>query len=306
VYDVQDLVKVYPGQIEPANKNITLQIHQGEIFGLLGANGAGKSTLVRQMANLLRSTSGRITLFGQPVGQDPLHVPINVGYMPQESHALNNLTVGEALYYTAHLRGMSRVAARRERETLLELWRIQDLRAKYSSRLSGGQRRMLRLAVAMAGSAPVLVLDEPTNDLDPQRRKLVWDVLRHYNHTHGTTIIFITHDAIEAEKVIRRVGIMREGELVAVGRPGELKRQVDQKLRLELFFSPETPPSLPPGLTCYALQPGRWLVYVERKQAAHVLDSLNLDRIDDFRLYSATLEDLYLHYANQERSYRDG
>lgn len=237
VYDVQDLVKVYPGQTEPANKNITLQIHQGEIFGLLGANGAGKSTLVRQMANLLRSTSGRITLFGQPVGQDPLHVPINVGYMPQESHALNNLTVGEALYYTAHLRGMSRVAARRERETLLELWQIQDLRAKYSSRLSGGQRRMLRLAVAMAGSAPVLVLDEPTNDLDPQRRKLVWDVLRQYNHTHGTTIIFITHDAIEAEKVIQRVGIMREGELVAVGRPGELKRQVDQKLRLEYLWS---------------------------------------------------------------------
>jgi ABC-2 type transport system ATP-binding protein len=302
VYDVQDLVKVYPGQAEPANKNITLQIHQGEIFGLLGANGAGKSTLVRQMANLLRSTSGCITLFGQPVGQDPLHVPINVGYMPQESHALNNLTVGEALYYTAHLRGMSRAAARRERERLLELWQIQDLRAKYSSRLSGGQRRMLRLAVAMAGSAPVLVLDEPTNDLDPQRRKLVWDVLRHHNQMHGTTIIFITHDAIEAEKVIQRVGIMREGELVAVGRPGELKRQVDQKLRLELFFSPESPPNLPPDLTCYVLQPGRWLVYVERRQAAFVLDSLNLDQIDDFRLYSATLEDLYLHYANQETS----
>jgi ABC-2 type transport system ATP-binding protein len=300
VYDVENLVKYYPGQTQPANKDITLQIHQGEIFGLLGANGAGKSTLVRQMVNLLHSTSGSITLFGQPVAQDSLHVPTNLGYMPQESLALNNLTVGEALYFTAHLRGMSRADAHREQNTLLELWQMQDLCDQYSTRLSGGQRRLLRLAVAMAGSAPVLVLDEPTNDLDPQRRRLVWDVLRHYNNERGTTIIFITHDAIEAEKVIQRVGIMRRGELVAVGRPSELKRLVDQKLRLELVFSPESPPSLPPGLTCYASNPGRWLVYLERSDLTPVLSSLNWDRINDFRLYSATLEDLYLHYADQE------
>ena len=104
------------------------------------------------------------------------------------------------------------------------------MRDRYSSRLSGGQRRLLRLAVAMAGQPPILILDEPTNDLDPQRRKLVWDVLREENQQRGTTIIFITHDAIEAEKVIQRVGIMRNGKLVANGRPSELKQAVDQKL----------------------------------------------------------------------------
>ncbi|MCK4315877.1 MAG: ABC transporter ATP-binding protein [Anaerolineae bacterium] len=299
VYDVRDLVKYYPGQAQPANKNVTLQIYQGEIFGILGENGAGKSTLVRQMVNLLRSNSGSITLFGQSITQDALHVPMNVGYMPQETHALNNLTVGEALFFTAHLRGMSRAEARRERDTLLALWQIQDLRHKYSPRLSGGQRRLLRLAVAMVGSPPVLILDEPTNDLDPQRRRLVWDVLRCLNRERGTTIIFITHDAIEAEKIIQRVGIMRNGELVAVGRPSELKRHVDQKLRLELFFSPETPPSLPPGLTCHQLEAGRWLVLLEREQVMAVLNGLSLDRIDDFCLQSVTLEDLYLHYATQ-------
>jgi hypothetical protein len=94
VYDIRDLVKVYPGQTTLANRNITLQIHQGEIFGLLGDNGAGKSTLVRQMVNLVRSTSGNITLFGQPIQRDPLYVPMNVGYMPQDGLALNNLTHG--------------------------------------------------------------------------------------------------------------------------------------------------------------------------------------------------------------------
>jgi ABC-type multidrug transport system ATPase subunit len=172
-----------------------------------------------------------------------------------------------------------------------------DLRDANSSRLSGGQRRLLRLAVAMAGLMPVLILDEPTNDLAPQRRRLVWEVLGQINRERGTTIIFITHDAIEAEKVIHRVGIMREGELVAVGRPSELKREVDQKLRLEMIFPPEAPPSLPQGLVAHQLQPGRWMALVDRNDVNAVLDRLDLDQLDDFRLYSATLEDLYVHYA---------
>jgi len=297
VYDLQDLVKVYPGQKEPANRGITLQIRQGEIFGLLGDNGAGKTTLVRQMVNLLRPTSGHISLLGQPIDGTQLHVPTSVGYMPQETHSLNTLTVGEALYFTAHLRGMSRAQARQERDRLLALWQIEPLRDKDNSRLSGGQRRLLRLAVAMAGSLPVLILDEPTNDLDPLHRRLVWDVLRRVNREQSTTIIFITHDAIEAEKVIERVGIMRDGALVAVGRPSDLKRAIDRKLRLELFS--EIPPVLPFELPSHQVQPGRWLILLEWEQAAAVLNALDMECVEDFRLYSATLEDLYLHYASR-------
>ncbi|MFN8494022.1 MAG: ABC transporter ATP-binding protein [Caldilineaceae bacterium] len=297
VYDIQKLTKQYPGQSQPANADISLQIQAGEIFGLLGDNGAGKSTLVRQMVNLLRSTTGSITLLGEPVGRDPLHVPRHVAYMPQDKAAMNNLTVGEALYFTAHLRGLKRKTALQERDRLLDLWQIGALRDQYCPRLSGGQRRLLLLAVAMAGQLPVLVLDEPTNDLDPQRRKLVWDVLRAENHSQGTTIIFITHDAIEAEKIIQRVGILREGRLVALGAPAVLKRQVDQQLRLELFFTPDDPPPLPLNLSPQTLDAGRWLVYLERNQAGQLIQQLDMTRIHDFRLYSATLEDLYLHYA---------
>jgi ABC-type multidrug transport system ATPase subunit len=301
VYDLQAVTKQYPQQPQPANQHITLQIHAGEIFGLLGDNGAGKTTLVRQMVNLLQPTSGFIKLFNKPIAHDPLQTATTVGYMPQDANALNNLTVGEALYFTAHLRGLSRRDAQQERDTLLATWQIGDLRDKYSSRLSGGQRRLLRLVVAMAGRLPVLILDEPTNDLDPQRRRMVWDNLKQLNQRQGTTIIFITHDAIEAEKIIQRVGILRKGELVAVGRPSELKKQVAQQLRLELFFPPETPPHLPAHLTPHQLQPRRWLAWVERGDIGQVLNGLNLEQLDDFRLYSATLEDLYVHYANQSR-----
>ena len=211
VYDIRDLVKVYPGQTTLANRNITLQIHQGEIFGLLGDNGAGKSTLVKQMVNLVRSTSGSITLFGQPIQRDPLYVPMNVGYMPQDGLALNNLTVDEALFFTAHLRGLSRAGANRERDALLDLLQMRELRSKIIPKLSGGEKRLLQIAIALAGNPPVLILDEPTNNLDPQRRKLVWETLRRLNRENGTTVIFITHDAIEAEKVIQRVGICAKG-----------------------------------------------------------------------------------------------
>ncbi|MUG96335.1 ATP-binding cassette domain-containing protein [Scytonema sp. UIC 10036] len=299
IYDIQNIVKTYPSQTQPANKNISLQILEAEIFGILGDNGAGKSTLVRQMVNLLASDSGSISLLGKNIVEAPYLVQMNVGYMPQESGALNNLTVGEALYFTSHLRGLSRANAQKECNHLLDFWQIRELRHKPSSRLSGGQKRLLRLAVAMAGLPPVLILDEPTNDLDPQRRKLVWDNLRQINQEQGTTIILITHDAIEAEKAIQRVGIMRAGELVAVGRPSELKQQVDRMLRLELFFSPDSPPELPPSLTHIPLEPGHWQVLLDWSQVTSTLNSLNLDKIDDFRLYSATLEDLYLHYATK-------
>ena len=296
IYDIQNLVKIFPGQSQPANAGIDLQIYPGEIFGLLGDNGAGKSTLVRQMANLLRSTSGRIIFLGQEVGRDALHIPLHVGYMPQDIAAINNLTVNEALFFTAHLRGLSRAAASAERDRLLELWQIGDLRHKTGPQLSGGERRLTYLAVAMAGSPPVLILDEPTNDLAPQRRNQVWEILRDLNQRLGTTVIFITHDAIEAEKIIQRVGILSAGKLVALGKPSQLKAQIDQKLRLELFTASDAPPRLPELLPVRRLDHGRWLVYLERSQAAAVIDS-TLPQVDDFRLYSATLEDLYLHYA---------
>lgn len=306
VYRIEQVTKIYQGQKEPAVRDVSLDINAGEIFGFLGDNGAGKTTLVRQMVNLLKPSSGRILLFDRAVDSDPLHVPHYVGYMAQESYSVNNLTVGEALYYTARLRGLSKADAQAERARLLEAWQIGELRDRVNTRLSGGQRRLLRLAVAMAGRPPVLILDEPTNDLDPVRRKLVWDLLRRENVERGTTILFITHDAIEAEKVIQRVGIMRAGALAAVGSPAALKRAVDRKLRLELTFAPDYPPDLPPGLEPHQIQPGRWLVYLEWRDGAEsslsaLLDRLNMAQIDDFRLYSATLEDLYLYYANQNQ-----
>lgn len=297
VYDVDSLCKTYPGQAVPANNNISFQVCEGEIFGILGDNGAGKTTLIKQMVNLLGSTSGSILLYGKPVTQDSLYLPSLVGYMPQESHALNQLTAGEALYYSAHLRGMNRSAAIDERNRLLKFWKMEDLRDQYSSRLSGGQRRLLRLAVATAASSNVLVLDEPTNDLDPQKRRLVWENLRELNRDRGKTIIFITHDAIEAERVIERVGILHRGKLVITGSPHVLKRNLKNKLRLTIAFEPGQAPPLPADVELHRLTATCWQIYLEQHQLGDVIAALDIDRLTDMKLSSATLEDLYFHYV---------
>lgn len=297
VYDVRNLFKTYPGATEPANKDISFQVRQGEIFGFLGDNGAGKTTLIKQMVGLLSSDSGDIRLFGKPIAHEGLYLPSLVGYMPQESHALNQLTAGEALYFSAHLRGLQRRAAIDERDRLLKIWDMEDLRDHTSSRLSGGQRRLLRLAVATAASSKVLVLDEPTNDLDPQKRRLVWENLREINERRGTTVIFITHDATEAEKIIQRVGILHQGQLVVTGAPHHLKRNLKNKLRLEIAFEPGCAPLLPNDVARRQLTATRWQIYLDQHQLGAVIAALDFGRLTDMKLNSATLEDLYFHYV---------
>ena len=299
VYELRDVVMVYPGQNERANDGISLDIHRGEIFGILGDNGAGKTTLVRQMVNLLQPTSGSIRLFGRPVEEDPLGVTTRVGFMPQEGAVLDSLTVDELLFVTAHLRGTSRDGARRERDRLIEFWDLTAVRRRPCRHISGGQLRLVQLALATASAPPVVILDEPTANLDPQRRRLVWKNLRQLNRDQGTTVIFITHDAVEAEKIIERVAILRAGRVVAIGVPASLKRGVDRQVRLELETGAEEPPALGTGFRFSRLPTGRWFALVGKDQLSEVLQRLDLERYDDFRIYSCTLEDLYLHYAER-------
>lgn len=156
------------------------------------------------------------------------------------------------------------------------------------------------LAITLAASPPVLILDEPTNDLDPQRRARVWESLRAANAGYGATILLVTHNVLEAERVIQRVGILREGRLIAVGKPALLKAELNRQLRLEVIFEPDRPPALPSGATPRPVAPGRWQLLIDREVAPHVLEVLAHDpAVGDFHLSTATLEDLYLSLTKE-------
>ncbi|ANW18066.1 ABC transporter ATP-binding protein [Streptomyces clavuligerus] len=294
-YEVEDLHKRYGDSTEPANAGLSFRIEEGEFFGLLGSNGAGKTTLIKQMIGLVRPDRGSIRLFGHDVFAHSRYTTTHVGYMPQTAFALNSLTVREAVYFSAHLRGMSIRAAKRERDTLLEALGLTALARKVVRQLSGGERRLLQLAVTLTGAPPVLILDEPTNELDPSRRRQVWDLLRDLHQRDGRTVILITHNAIEAEQVIERVGIMREGELVALGAPAELKSSLRSRVRLTITLGEGD--VLPDYLRIQSEHRGRVVALVDSADLPRLTKDVDLTRFPEFTIHTATLEDVYVTYA---------
>ncbi len=300
IYQIENLTKVYRGSDRKANDGLTFEIYEGEIFGLLGPNGAGKSTLVGQISGLLAPTSGAIKLFGMDVVKRPDLLPQYVSLQPQHTGALWDLYPEEALFHTARFRGLTSAEARRQANDLLEEFGLTGMRGRQIRRLSGGQRKLIGVAVAIIGLRPVMIFDEPTNELDPQVRRLVWDKLQKLN-TQGTTIILVTHNVLEAERVIGRVGIINHGRLMALGTPGDLKGQVDQRVRLELQFKAD-----PNGFTQLLEELGdvrsltrqHWSVLCHREGARGAIDrvlaQIGLDSLDDFRILTPSLEDVYL------------
>ncbi|GAA2660650.1 MULTISPECIES: ABC transporter ATP-binding protein [Actinosynnema] len=296
-YELHEVTKSFKGKDSPANDRISLTVARGEFFGLLGSNGAGKSTLIKQMVGLLRSDSGAVRFLGRPVPGNQVFVGTRLGYMPQSAFALNNLTVAEAVYYTAHLRGVPAREARRQRDELVERLELGPLRDKVARQLSGGERRLLQLAVAVVSDPPVLILDEPTNELDPARRRQVWALLREANRERGRTIVLITHNALEAEQVIERVGIMSGGRMVALGRPGELKSRVAGSFRLDVTFREEGGRELPDYVVVESRHRDRVTAHVAAADVARLTADLAPETVLEFRLHSATLEDVYLDHV---------
>lgn len=303
ICQVEALTKIYPKSKRPANDGLTFSIQQGEVFGLLGPNGAGKSTLVGQLAGLVRPTSGSIHLFDIDVIQQPEAAAEYVAIQPQNSVALWDLTPQEAIYQTGRLRGMSHAAARQQTVALLEELGMTTFANRHVRTLSGGQRRLVLLGVAFIGDRPIQIFDEPTNDLDPEARRRVWDRLTRLSRS-GTTIILVTHNVLEAEQVIGRVGIVNEGRLLALGTPGELKARVDQRVRLDLAPKGD-PEAVRPLLSelgeAVARPGGRWTVYCERAHTRATIDTLlarlTIDGLDDFRILTPSLEDVYLELS---------
>ena len=306
VYEVSNLRKEYKQCSVIANDNLSFDIYPGEIFGLLGPNGAGKTTLVRQLVGLLKPTSGAIRLFGSDIVASAATVPEKVAYIAQKPFILNDVPVETAVMITGHIRGLIRQDARQEARRLLGLLQLEGSRRQIIKRLSGGQQRLLSLALVLIGNLPVLVLDEPTNDLDPENRRLVWDILLEKNRA-GTTIILVTHNVLEAEKVIQRVGIINQGKIMALGDVGGLKARVDQRMRLELLLYRNgestnniTLQFLETITGGEVLQQGsnHYIVLVERHRLEEVIglviSTVGMDNLNDFRILTPSLEDVYM------------
>jgi ABC-2 type transport system permease protein len=306
---VRDLTRVHRGGggSEPvlANDGLTFTVPRGEVFGLLGPNGAGKTTLVSQLLGLVRPTSGSITVAGIDVVTDPDAVKAVTGYLPQTGLAMRMVEVRRALHYTGRLRGQSEQQAKDQTAELLEELGLDSVANRYVNRLSGGMMRLVNFGMALMGRPALLILDEPTNELDPHNRRLIWDVVARRSAVEGSTVVLVTHNVLEAERAVHRVAVLHAGQISALGTPGELKARLGDLARLELFVKDGADLAAPAlaslaevGEVSAGRREGNYLVHSPASRSPELMsavtDGVGLDRIDDFRLGRATLEDVYL------------
>jgi len=211
---------------EAAVDRLDLQVRRGEIYGFLGPNGAGKSTTVRMLCTLLAPTSGRATVAGFDVVDDPGAVRLRIGAALQEA-ALDPVQTGrQLLRLQGRLYGLSSDDVTTRLADLMELIELGDAIDRPISTYSGGMRRRLDLAAALIHNPHVLFLDEPTTGLDPASRTRVWEEVRRLNDELDMSILLTTQYLEEADELADRVGIIDGGRLVAEGTPDELKRSV--------------------------------------------------------------------------------
>ncbi|WP_329563366.1 ABC transporter ATP-binding protein [Kitasatospora sp. NBC_01266] len=303
---VRGLTKSH-GEIR-ANDGVDLEIRQGEIFGLLGPNGAGKSTLVRQLTGLLRPDAGSVEILGHDVVRHPDRAARLLGYLGQESTALDELTVALAAETTGRLRGLSRAAARAQSAEVLAELGLEQLAARPLAKLSGGQRRLACFAATLVGERPLLVLDEPTTGMDPVARRAVWSAVDRRRAERGTTVLLVTHNVIEAETVLDRVAVLDEGRVIACDTPGGLKALVDGDVRLDLVWRGEPPLEVPAvaRLAERAERTGRrWTLRTTPEEARELVAAVTTGpafaALDDFTLATPSLEDVYLRLGGRHQ-----
>ena len=204
---------------------LDLAVRPGIVQGVLGPNGAGKTTLVRILATLLRPDAGRAQVGGFDVAEQPDKVRKLITLTGQFAAVDEDLTGRENLLLIARLLELSRKAARRRADELLERFGLAEAGGRLAKTYSGGMRRRLDLAMGLVGEPQVLFLDEPTTGLDPRARGDVWDMVRDLVAA-GTTVLLTTQDLDEADRLASRIAVIDRGRLIDSGTPAELKAKV--------------------------------------------------------------------------------
>lgn len=227
------LTKKYKDLI--AVDDLNLEVGHGELFSLLGINGAGKTTTIKMLSCLIKSTSGDAFIEGNSIIKDGLKVKGIIGVSPQETAVAPNLSVKENLEFICEIHGFSKEKNAEKIKELSKQLGLENILHKKAGKLSGGLQRRLSIAMALISEPSVLFLDEPTLGLDVIARSELWDII---NGLKGrTTVILTTHYMEEAESLSDRIGIMKNGKLLAVGTAQELIKMTASKSFEDAFIS---------------------------------------------------------------------
>jgi ABC-2 type transport system ATP-binding protein len=212
--------------------DVSFDVHEGEIFGFLGANGAGKSTTIRMLCGLLRPTSGAATVGGVDVGRDPEAVKLRIGYMSQKFSLYEALTVDQNIRFFGGVYGLDGPRFDARRRFALDMAGLSGREATLTRDLAGGWRQRLALGCAILHEPPIVFLDEPTGGVDPVSRRQFWRLIDQLSQ-QGTTVLVTTHYLDEAEHC-HRIAVMNLGKLAALGTTAELRQVFDRRPIVEV------------------------------------------------------------------------
>ena len=215
--------------------DLNLEIQQGEVFSLLGVNGAGKTTAIKMLSCLTRPTSGDATVGGYSITKEPLQVKARIGVSPQETAVAPNLTVKENLELICGIHGFSKEKTTAKIQELTTRFSLGEVLDRKAGKLSGGWQRRVSIAMALISQPEILFLDEPTLGLDVLARHDLWDAIRGLKGQ--ITMILTTHYMEEAQALSDRIGIMKNGRLLAVGTPAQLMQLAGTNDFEEAFVS---------------------------------------------------------------------
>ncbi|MEH7239161.1 ABC transporter ATP-binding protein [Bacillus sp. JJ1562] len=283
------------------NANLTFSIEEGEIFGLLGQNGAGKTTLVNQILGLLTPNAGDINLLGESVVQSPSRARSICSVQPQSQVSLGLLTPKQAVTLMGKMRAGNKFDPKRV-EMLFEALNMGEWANVEGEKLSGGARRLTAFCMAVIVPGKLVILDEPTNDVDPVRRRYLWQVIRELTND-GTSVILVTHNVIEAEKAVDRVAILHNGKLLTQGTPSEVKNLVHDQMRMEVNVLRDFDEiDLPSWMLSSNRKGSRLLFTIDQSNVSSTIDwvrdQVNKGLVMDYSLSPSTIEDVYIELTS--------
>jgi ABC-2 type transport system ATP-binding protein len=292
---IRGLTKRY-GRLTAVN-NLDLEVRQGEILGFLGLNGAGKTTTIRMLLDLLRPTNGRAYILGHDCQADGLKARSLSGYLPGEMGIYSDLTGNEVLDF---LGGLSRQTVneqyRRELQERLQL-HDNDLRKKLRE-YSTGMKRKLGLLQSLQADPPLLILDEPTEGLDPLMQESFYELLADLKR-RDRTVFMSSHVLSEVARVCDRVALLRKGELALLATIEEIRKLAARRVRVSFTEAVKLDPVFPPGHHIIEVTPQDWSLRVEGPLGPFIGLLATLP-VKDIEVEEPRLEDVLIKYYRED------
>lgn len=294
----KDIISIKNFKLSFGNKEIirglSFNVKKGEIFGFLGSNGSGKTTTIRALLGIYQADSGELLINGEEFSPERVGA---IGYLPEERGLYKKEKVIDVMQYFGRLKGLSKKEAQELSKKYLKRVGLEDKANLNIDKLSGGQQQKIQLGITIMGKPEILILDEPTKGFDPVNRQLLMDIIEEEN-ARGATIMMVTHQMEEVEKICNRALLLKNGKMEAYGTVDEIRNKFGEQ-RIILEFVGDLPKSDKFEVIKKEANYAELSLKADSQEILEELVSKNL-QIINFKVQKSTLNEIFLNIYGEE------